>query len=167
LGIILASGLISLGPAEGGRNPVGSGDGDWWVSHPNSGFNVTHPDWVLESLKAGPVLIYVHRDCDNCRPQTKAVEKIATEYRGELTYYNLSAAISDVRSIEAVNSYDPNGEAPLVPMTILVTLAPDLSGKVRAVWHSKENLTGEVWVRGYVEDAIYYYKQNSGSWKKG
>lgn len=146
---------------------MGSRDGDWWVSHPNSGFNVTHPDWVLESLKARPVLIYVHRDCDYCGPQTKAVEKIAGEKREELTYYNLSADTSDIRSIEAVNTYDPNGEAPLVPMTILVTLAPDSKGKVGVVWHSTENVTGEVWVSEYVEDAIYYYKQNSGSWKKG
>jgi hypothetical protein len=92
--------------------------------------------------------------------------EVVKEYGDKFTYYDISADGSDARSEPALQAYDPNGNATLVPMTIIVTLAPDSSGKVQVVWHSTEEVTGKAWIEDYVLDAIDYYKANSANWKK-
>lgn len=156
--------------ASAAVNSVGSGSDDWWTKYPKqsnaSGTDVNHPAWVLDALENKPVLIYVHKDCSYCAPQTAAVTNVSNEFKGDITYYEIKADGSDSRAEEALLAYDPNGGVSYVPMTIIVTLAPNSEGKVVPVWHSNEDLTGDDWIKNYVEDAITYYDENSSNWKK-
>jgi hypothetical protein len=121
---------------------------------------------VLDALKSKPVLIYVHKSCDYCVPQTKAIEKITNEFDGKITIYEINADGSDARSEEALQAYDPNGGVMYVPLTAIITLAQNSEGKVEPVWHSTEEVTGEGWIKNYVEDALGHYGVNSASWNK-
>jgi thiol-disulfide isomerase/thioredoxin len=147
---------------------VGSGADDWWTSYPAqssaSGTEVNHPSWVLDALKEKPVVIYVHKDCTTCKPQTEALAEIKEELGGNYTYYDFAGDGSEAMANDAV-VYDPNGGVPFVPLTVILTLAPDSEGNVQVVWHSTEEATGKDWIENYVLDALYYYEQNSGSWK--
>jgi hypothetical protein len=110
------------------------------------------------------VLIYVHKECDYCVPQTEAVQKIIDEFDGRITIFEMGADGSDERTTEAMQAYDPDGGTMYVPLTIILTLAPDSEGEVVAVWHSTDKVTGEEWIRNYVEDAISLYDENSADW---
>lgn len=81
-------------------------------------------------------------------------------------YNDIPADGSDDRAMEAVSTYDPNGGVSYVPLTAIVTLAPDSNGKVQVIWHSTEEVTGKAWIEEYVQDAVSYHAQNSGNWKK-
>jgi hypothetical protein len=161
--------LIALGfNATGAEYSVGSESDDWWTAYPDqstgAGVDVSHPDWVLDALENEPVLIYVHKECDYCVPQTEAVQKIIDEFSGEITIFEMGADGSDERTTEAMQAYDPDGGTMYVPLTIILTLAPDSEGEVVAVWHSTDKVTGEEWIRNYVEDAISLYDENSADW---
>lgn len=162
--ILLASGFSAMGA----EYSMGSGNDDWWTAYPDqsSGANgeVNHPSWVLDALKSKPVLIYVHKSCSYCTPQTKAVQNITDEFNGQITFFDIGAEGSDSRSEEALQVYDPNGGTMYVPLTVLVTLAPNSEGKVEPVWHSTDEVTGDGWVKNYVEDAISHYSDNSANW---
>jgi thiol-disulfide isomerase/thioredoxin len=163
---ILATGFNAVGA----QYSVGSGNDDWWTKYPDQsagkGNEVNHPDWVLDALKSKPVLIYVHKSCDYCKPQTEAIEKIAAEFDGRITFYEISAEGGDSRAEEALQAYDPNGGVMYVPLTVVVTLAPNSEGSVEPVWHSTEDVTGEDWIKNYVEDALGKYSENSAAWNK-
>ncbi|RQW77588.1 MAG: thioredoxin family protein [Methanothrix sp.] len=164
--IILATGFNALGA----QYSVGSGNDDWWTKYPDQsagkGGDVNHPPWVLDALKSKPVLIYVHKSCDYCKPQTEAIENITKEFDGKITLIEISAESNDARSEEALQAYDPNGGVMYVPMTAIVTLAPNSEGKVEPVWHSTEDVTGDDWIKNYVEDALSQYSENSAGWNK-
>lgn len=155
---------------SGAAYSVGSGNDDWWTKYPEqstgAGMDVNHPSWVLDALEKKPVLIYVHKECSYCAPQTAAVNNVSDKFKGAITYYEIKADGSDSRAEEALMAYDPNGDVSYVPMTIIVTLAPNSEGKVEPVWHSNEDVTGDDWIKNYVEDAISYYDENSSNWKK-
>lgn len=167
---IFAMSAIGYSSPSGAKYSVGSGDADWWTTYPSqspsSGSEVSHPSWVLDALKNKTVVIYVHKGCSYCKPQTDAMAEIVKEYGTKFTYYDISAESNDKRAEQALQAYDPNGEVSYVPMTIIVTLAPDSKGKVVTVWHSTEEVTGKTWIEDYVKDAISYYDSNSASWKK-
>jgi hypothetical protein len=154
--------------AMGAGYSVGSENDDWWTAYPDqsqgAGKEVNHPSWVLDSLERKPVLIYVHKSCDYCVPQTEAIEKITEEFDGKITFYNIGAEGDDARSEEAMQAYDPNGGVMYVPMTVIVTLAPNSEGEVEPVWHSTEEVTGEAWIKDYLEDALSQYSENSANW---
>lgn len=162
--ILLASGFCAVGA----EYAAGSGDDDWWATYPDqstgAGGEVTHPSWVLDALKSKPVLIYVHKSCGYCAPQTAAVQNITDEFGGQITIFNMGADGSDIRSEEALQAYDPNGGTMYVPLTVVVTLAPDPEGEVVPVWHSTDEVTGDGWIKNYVEDAIGQYDENSANW---
>jgi hypothetical protein len=147
---------------------VGSGADDWWISYPvkstAAGTEVNHSSWVLDALKEKPVVIYVHMDCTTCKPQTEALDAIVKELGKNFTYFDLAGDGSEAMANDAV-VYDPDGGVAYVPLTVILTLAPDSEGKVQVVWHSTEEATGKDWIRDYAQDAIYYYEENSGSWK--
>ncbi len=161
--------LVAGFSASGAENSVGSGDDNWWTKYPEqseaTGSEVNHPAWVLDALKKKPVLIYVHKDCSYCAPQTAALTNISGKFKADITYYEIKADGSDSRAEEALQAYDPNGGVSYVPMTIIVTLAPNSEGKIEPVWHSAEDLTGDDWIKNYVEDAISYYDENSSDWR--
>jgi len=154
--------------AMGAEYPVGSGNDDWWTAYPDqstgAGGEVNHPSWVLDALKGKPVLIYVHKECDYCVPQTEAVQKIADQFKGKITFFEISAEGNDSRSEEALQAYDPNGGKTYVPLTVVLTLAQDSENEVLPVWHSTDEVTGDDWIRNYVEDAISRYNENSADW---
>jgi len=163
---ILASG-VNVTDAE---YSVGSGNDSWWTIYPDqstgAGGDVNHPAWVLDALKSKPVVVYAHKGCSYCAPQTEAMTKIVDEMGNKFTYFNLSADGSDARSEEALRAYDPNGGSMYVPLTVIVTLAPNSEGKVVPVWHSTDEVTGYDWTRKYIEDASVYYSENSAKWNK-
>ncbi|HOK58147.1 MAG TPA: thioredoxin family protein [Methanothrix sp.] len=156
--------MLSLS-AMGAEHSVGTGKDDWWASYPddntNAGGSVNHPAWVLNALKERPVLIFVHLNCDYCAPQKEAVDKVMQDYSGDVTLFDL-AGDSDARAADAI-VYDPDGGKALVPLTVVVTLVND-DGDVRVGWHSSEDITGEDWIRSYLDDAIALYNENRGGW---
>ena len=156
---ILATGFNALGV----QYSIGSGNDDWWTTYPDQstgkGGEVNHPAWVLDALKSKPVVIYVHGGCSYCQPQTEALAKIVDEMGNKFTYYNLSSG--DKRSGEALQAYDPNGGTMYLPLTVMVTRASNSEGKVETVWHSTDQITGEGWIKNYLEDALSYYSENS------
>ena len=160
----LASGTNALGA----EYSVGSGNDDWWTEYPDqstgTGGEVSHPSWILDALESNPVLIYVHKECDYCVPQTEAVQNISDEFSGQITFYEIDADAGDSRSEEAMQAYDPNGGIMYVPLTAVVTLAANSTGVVVPVWHSTDEVTGDDWIRDYVEDAISQYDENSDNW---
>ena len=154
--------------ATGDEYNVGYGDEDWWTAYPDqssaAGGDVNHPSWALDALKSMPVLIYVHKSCDYCKPQTDAILNITEEFKGEIKFYEIGAEGNDARSEEALGAYDPNGGTMYVPLTVLLTLAPNSDGEVTVVWHSTDLVTGDAWIKNYVEDAISKYDENSADW---
>jgi len=160
--------LLSCFCAAGGEYLVGSGNDDWWTEYPDqstgAGGEVGHPSWVMDALKSKPVLIYVHKSCGYCAPQTAAVQNITDEFKGQITIFNIGADGSDSRSEEVLQAYDPNGGPMYVPLTVILTLAADSEGKVVPVWHSTDDVTGDGWIKNYVEDAISQYEGNSAKW---
>jgi hypothetical protein len=162
--ILFASGINAIGA----EYPVGSGNDDWWTAYPDqssgSGGDVNHPSWVLDALKSKPVLIYVHKSCDYCVPQTEAVQNITDEFNGQITFFEISAEGSDARAEEVMQAYDPNGGTMYVPLTVVLTLAPNSEGEVVPVWHSTDEVTGDDWVKNYVEDALSHYNEFYANW---
>ncbi len=171
--IFLASSILildSLSESSGAKNKIGSASDDWWTKYPEkssaAGSEVEHLQWVLDALEKKPVLIYVHKGCSYCKPQTESMAEVVSEYGDKFAYYDISAGGSDSKAEEAVRAYDPNGGVSYVPLTAILTLAPDSEGKVRVIWHSTEEVTGKAWIEEYVQDALSYYNENSGNWKK-
>jgi glutaredoxin len=156
--------------ASGTEYSVGSGSDGWWTSYPeqseNPGKEVNHPQWVLDALKDKPVVIYVHKGCDYCKPQTDAMAEVVNESGDDFAYYDIAGDGSDARAEEALLAYDPNGGVSYVPLTVILTLAPDSEGNVQVAWHSTEDVTGKEWIENYVKDSISYYDDNSADWKK-
>ena len=87
--VLLASGFCAIGA----EYSVGSGNDEWWTTYPDqstgAGGEVSHPSWVLDALKSKPVLIYVHKSCDYCVPQTEAVQNITEEFDGKITIFEI------------------------------------------------------------------------------
>jgi|WetSurMetagenome_2_1015567.scaffolds.fasta_scaffold64835_2 hypothetical protein len=162
--ILLASGISAMGA----ESSVGSGNDDWWTAYPDqssgAGGDVNHPSWVLDALRSKPVLIYVHKSCSYCAPQTLAVKNITDEFNGQITFFDIGADGSDARSEEALQVYDPNGGKMYVPLTVLLTLAPNSEGEVVPVWHSTDEVTGDAWIKKYVEGALSQYNEFSADW---
>jgi thiol-disulfide isomerase/thioredoxin len=162
--------LASSASVMGAEYSLGSENDSWWTKYPDQssgkGGEVNHPAWVLDALGSKPVVIYAHKGCSYCKPQTEALAKIVDEMGDKFIYFNISADGSDARSEEALQAYDPNGGGEYVPLTVIVTLAPNSEGKVEPVWHSSDEVTGEGWIKNYIEDALGYYSENSANWNK-
>lgn len=148
---------------------VGSGEDDWWISysdhHGSPGTQVSHPQWLLDALEEGPVLIYAHKECSYCAPQEEAIDELLQEYGGQIEFIDVDAEKGDPKSAD-VAIYDPNGVPHYVPLTILATLVEDQDGNVKVGWHSSEEVTGKEWIQSYIEDAVYYHDQNSARWSQ-
>ncbi len=164
----LSTGIVGFSSAAEGKYSIGSGNDDWWVTYPpqspSSGNEVSHPQWVLDALASKPVVVYVHKGCGYCKPQTEALTEIVKEEGSKFTYFDLAADGSDSRSEDAGRVYDPNGGVTYVPMTVIITLAPNSEGKVEPVWHSSEDVTGKEWIKNYIDDAVSYHNQNRANW---
>jgi len=162
--ILLASGICALGS----EYPIGSGNDDWWTTYPDqssgAGEEVNHPSWVMDALQEKPVLIYVHKSCDYCQPQTNAIQNVSGELGGEIAFFEINAEGSDSRAEEALQAYDPNGGTMYVPLTVIVSLASNSEGEVVPVWHSTDEITGDAWIKSYAADALAQYDEFSSEW---
>jgi len=160
--VFIASGFCAIGA----EYSVGSGNDEWWTTYPDqstgAGGEVSHPSWVLDALESKPVLIYVHKSCSYCVPQTEAVQNITDEFNDKIAIFEMSAD-DDARSEEAMQAYDPNGGTMYVPLTAVLTLGTNSDGKVVPVWHSRDQVTGDNWIKKYVEYAIIQYYENSAN----
>jgi hypothetical protein len=169
VGVVLAASalcLISSGESltiSDAEHSVGSDKEDWWIEYPNSDSEVGHPEWVLDALKKGPVLIFDHStNCVGCIDQGNYIESVLEDFDDdEIIFYDIIAGEDDSRGYELFYIYEPNG---LIPLTILLTLVQDSEGDVVVGWHGVVGATGEEWIRSYVEDAIIYYDENSENW---
>lgn len=157
-----------------GYKPVyslGSGKEDWWIKYPdqstNAGAPVNHLPWVIDALKDKPVIILVHStDCKACKVQKKDLDQVLSVYGNDLHYYDMTADVVDAKVLDVLNAYYPNSGVPMVPTTVILTLVKDANGKVTVGWHSMDDAMGEDVLASYVEDAVYYYRQNSADWDK-
>jgi len=145
---------------------VGTLKNDWWTAypdiHPAPGSPVDHPSWVGDALDDGPLIILDHSEgCAPCVAQTRDIEAVMREYQGQITYLDILAGGSDQRASDAFDAYDPNGDPPYIPLTVIVTRVRDGDG-TRDVWHLTEGATGQDWIEGYVRDAIYYFRESQG-----
>lgn len=173
IGIVLASSVLvldSLSESLETKHQIGSGPDDWWVAYPDesstSGTIVDHPSWVLDALESNSVVVYVHKGCGYCLPQTEAMGEVSSEYGDSFVYFDIPASGSDARIEESVVTYDPNGGVQYVPVTAIVTLGPGSDGKIQPIWHSTDKVTGKEWIENYVQDAISYYNEYSDSWQR-
>lgn len=176
IGVILATGtlgLISSGQSEMSLSSVqstGPGADDWWIDypdqHPDPGSEVDHPEWVLDTLEDGPVLILDHStNCIPCIDQEDDAESVLEDLGDDkISYFNIISDGSDIRAYELLDVYDPDGGVSYIPITIVVTLVQNSDGDVVVGWHSVVGATGEEWIRSYAEDAISYYQENSDDW---
>jgi hypothetical protein len=148
------------------EHKVGTLKNDWWTVYPNinptSGSPVDHPSWVEDALNDGPLIILDHsEDCAPCVAQTRDIEALMRDYQGQITYFDILADGSDQRAYDAFDAYDPNGDPPYIPLTVIVTRVKDVDG-TRIVWHSSEGATGKDWIEGYVKDSIYHFHKSQG-----
>lgn len=171
MGVVLAAAtlcLITSGESltsSDAEYSVGSEKEDWWIEFPNSGSEVNHPEWVLDALKEGPVLLFDHStNCVGCIDQGNDIESVMEDFTDEeIIYYDIIAGEDDKRGYELFNIYEPEG---FIPLTILLTLVQDSDRDVVVGWHGVVGATGEEWVRSYVEDAIIYYDENFENWNE-
>ncbi|MDD1732342.1 MAG: hypothetical protein LUO83_09470 [Methanothrix sp.] len=91
------------------------------------------------------------------------MQNITDEFNDKITVFEMSAD-DDARSEEAMQAYDPNGGTMYVPLTAVLTLGTNSDGEVVPVWHSTDQVTGDDWIKNYVEDAISQYDENSANW---
>ncbi len=180
--IVVFALMMSMDTPEGEENPppptsnwldsykpehkTGSSKNDWWTAYPDinpaPGSPVDHPSWVEDVLDDGPLIILDHSEgCAPCVAQTGDIEAVMKYYQGQITYLDLLSGGDDQRAFDAFDAYDPNGDPPYIPLTIVITRVKDESG-TRIVWHSTEGATGQDWIVGYIQDAIYYFQESQG-----
>lgn len=147
------------------RRDVGSGPEDFWITypttHPSSGGEVQHPDWVLSALNSGVVMILDHSEgCAPCIQQGSICQSISSS-NPDITYIDLSAGTDEPDASEAFAAYDPNGGAHYVPLTIVVTWVQSPSGGVAVGWHAWEGVIDLDSLQSWISDAKSHYSENS------
>jgi len=169
VGTILAAGFFNVISTTNAYS-VGSDDADWWIEYPyqhsDSGSEVEHPEWVLEDLEDGPIIVLIHRGgCPACIKQESDINNVLKEMGDKITYDDLltDGKNADIAN-EAIVTYDPHGDPKYVPVTVLMTLVSDSDGSVQVGWHSYTGYGGESLIRSYVNDAIDLYEDNSDRW---
>lgn len=145
------------------RRDIGTGAGDFWTvypdTHPLSGGDVAHPDWVISALEQGVVLILDHSEgCYPCIQQTQICESVYASHP-ELQYFDLLSGTDEPAASQAFAAYDPNGGAHYVPLTIVVTKAQDDLGNTVVAWHSWEGVVDLVTLTSWIQDAQSYYDE--------
>ena len=143
---------------------------NWWITyyhgHPESGSHVNHTDWVIKSLKNNSVVVLIHgTTCHGCEETKKNMQNCLEIYGSNFTYFDLNADGEDNKTDEAFNAYDPNGGKNSIPLTVIITLVTDENNETRIAWHSAEGERSKEWIESYMQDSIYYYRNNRGVWR--
>lgn len=145
------------------RRDLGAGSGDFWTvypdSHPSSGQTVAHPDWVVDALGQGALLVFAHSEgCYPCVQQTGICES-AYHSHPDLLYFDLLSGTDEPDASEAFAAYDPNDGVHYVPLTIVITKAMDGPGNEVIAWHSWEGVVDLTTLTSWIEDAQSYYAE--------
>jgi len=146
---------------------LGTGADDFWIAyppgHPQSGQPISHPQWVLNSLKNSCVLLVLHRTgCYWCQAQADRVIEFGNKYENNLTFYDLDLGLGgdiENKGYDAI-AYDPDGYPHYIALTTIITLI-DNNGGVEYCWHGWEGDMDESDLEGWIKDGIYYYHINS------
>lgn len=154
---------FSTGELPTVRRSIGTGPGDFWTAypttHPSSGQDVSHPDWAVEALGQGAVLIFAHSEgCYPCVQQTDICQSVYASNPG-LQYFDVLSGTDEPEASEAFDAYDPNGGIHYVPLTIVVTKALDGLGQEVIAWHSWEGVVDLTTLTSWVEDAQSYHDE--------
>lgn len=141
---------------------LGSASDDWWTAYPDQGNKhgsaVEHPQWILESLKEKPVIIFLHQEeCEGCKDQKANIDAVMEMYPQSVILFDIMADWKDPRFVDLNNTYEPN----FVPTTVFLTRARGADGKALTIWHSEEDAMKQDQVHSFVKDAIYYYQENA------
>jgi len=141
---------------------LGSGSNDWRTAYPDQsemhGSTVEHPQWILDSLKEKPVVIFLHQeDCNSCAAQLTNINAVMEMYPQSVVLIELMADWEDPRFMDFDNAYHPQ----FVPTTVFLTRARGADGKTVTVWHSEEDAMSQDQILSFVKDAIYYYQENA------
>ncbi|HDS58762.1 MAG TPA: thioredoxin family protein [Thermoplasmatales archaeon] len=141
---------------------VGTGSNDFWTvypaQHPKSGQSVSHPPWVKNKLKDGPLIILAHStNCQPCIVQQADLEAVLPGYQNQIEYVDILTDGSDDRAWDVYNMYYPQGGQWYIPLTVVISQA-SVQGETEVIWHSRVSTTGKAWLRTYIENAIAYYE---------
>lgn len=142
---------------------LGEGVDDFWTTYPSghaqSGGVVTHPQWAMDALQNGPVMILDHStNCQPCIVQMQICERVAPDFAGDLTYFDLVSGQSEPMASDAFAAYDPTGGVNYIPLTILITKAQDANGNTVVAWHSWEGVVYEEMLRSWISDSLAHYE---------
>ncbi len=150
------------------RYDVDSDKDGWWIDypsqHPETDTEVKHPQWILDELSAGPVIMLVHSQCEGCAQQTKEVPEVVKYYEDDIQLFDIDIYDNDKNyelATEIFDIYDPNEEAATIPITVLLSKIHQKDGNNIIIWHSAEGNTGKDWINGFVRDSIYYYQEQA------
>lgn len=138
---------------------IGSGENDFWKlypdGNPSEGTFVNHPLWVLSNLTSRPLMILIHQEgCVGCAIQLPICNDINSTHPNNLTYISLSSELEYERVHDSILTYDPNGNAHYVPLTIIVTQRTDGNGQTVIAWHSWEGVVTQSELTSWIDDAI-------------
>jgi hypothetical protein len=141
---------------------LGSGSNDWWTAYPDQsnmhGSAVEHPQWILDSLREKPVIVFLHQDdCEGCENQLTNITAVMEMYPQSVTLIEIRADWMDPRFVDFNSAYYPQ----YVPTTVFLTRAIGTDGNTVTVWHSVEDVMSPDQILSYVKDALYYYKENA------
>jgi hypothetical protein len=147
---------------------LGSGSNDWWTAYPDlskkAGSAVEHPQWILDSLREKPVIVFLRQEnCEGCEDQEANIDPVMEMYHQSVNLFDLMADWNDPRFVDFNNAYHPQ----FVPTTVFLTRARGADGKTVIVWHgegidpSQAPILSQEQVLSYVKDAIYYYQENA------
>ncbi len=140
--------------------------------------NVSHPDWMIDTLKDGKVVfIFLWQiGCDPCEAQWDAMKnagivkgteengEIGDRYKDEVKLFSLNSVRDN--GTEAMNTYNPGGGT---PTTVILTLVKDNeTNEVKIGWYSfagyepcKPSMS---YLEKIIESGIYYYNENKSQW---
>jgi hypothetical protein len=137
---------------------LGSASNDWWTAYPKSGTAVEHPQWILDSLKEKPVIIFLHQEgCNSCGTQKANIDAVMGMYPQSVILFDIMADWKDPRFVDFNNAYQPN----FVPTTVFLSRARGADGKALTIWHSEDDEMSQDQILSFVKDAIYYYQENA------
>jgi len=145
---------------------VGTGEKQFWTtypaSHPRSGQPVCHPQWVMDALDGGVVMILSHSElCIPCKHMVVFCNDTYKDHSGSMSYFNLLHGTDEPQASDTLSIYDPNPEPNYVPLTVVLTKVAGADGNIAIAWHSWEGEVAESTLDSWVHQAIKYYQDSS------
>jgi hypothetical protein len=156
--VALAEDWQSYKPAHS----LGSARDDWWTAYPDQsekpGSAVKHPQWILESLKEKPVIVFLHQEnCNSCGAQKANIDAVLEKYPQSVILFDIMADWKDPRFVDFNVAYQPS----FVPTTVFLSRARGADGETVTIWHSEQDAMSQDQILSYVKDAIYYYQEDA------